>query len=89
MRDMSVFDNLIDENFEEIKKLSTLVINGESIVWAIKRDFKDALAVEKRTSFRKGLFAGAIVATCVPIVCVPIVCVVKERIMSKKEKSTK
>lgn len=57
---------------------------GESIVWAIKRDLKDALAVEKRTSFRKGLFAGAIVATCVPIVCV-----VKERIMSKKEKSTK
>ena len=35
MRDMSVFDNLTDENFEEIKKLSTLVINGESIVSTI------------------------------------------------------
>lgn len=84
MRDMSVFDNLTDENFEEIKKLSTLVVNGESIVWAIKADIKNAIDVTKCTSFCKGLFAGAIVATCVPIVCA-----VKELIMSKKEKSTK
>lgn len=84
MRDMSVFDNLTNTNFEEFKKMATLVINGESIVWSTSSGYKNAFDVAKRTSFCKGLFAGAIIATCVPIVCFA-----KERIMSKKEKSTK